>query len=31
MPRHAAAQTISFADPRIKATYVTYPSPCLPC
>ena len=27
MPRYAAAQTISFTDPRIKATYVTYPSP----
>jgi carboxymethylenebutenolidase len=27
MPRYAAAQTISFTDPRIKATYVSYPSP----
>lgn len=27
MPRYARAQTISFTDPRIKATYVTYPSP----
>ena len=27
MPRYAAAQTISFTDPRIKAQYVTYPSP----
>src|SRR6478672_11032971 len=27
MPRYALAQTISFTDPRIKATYVTYPSP----
>src|SRR3954465_14776855 len=27
MPRYAAAQTISFTDPRIKATYVTHPSP----
>lgn len=27
MPRYAQAQTISFTDPRIKATYVTYPSP----
>jgi carboxymethylenebutenolidase len=27
MPRYAGAQTISFSDPRIKATYVTYPSP----
>ena len=27
MPRYAAAQTISFTDPRIKATYVNYPSP----
>lgn len=26
-PRYADAQTISFTDPRIKATYVTYPSP----
>lgn len=26
-PRYAAAQTISFTDPRIKASYVTYPSP----
>ena len=27
MPRYAQAQTISFTDPRIKATYVSYPSP----
>src|SRR5439155_21088591 len=27
LPRYALAQTISFTDPRIKATYVTYPSP----
>ncbi len=27
MPHYARAQTISFTDPRIKATYVTYPSP----
>jgi carboxymethylenebutenolidase len=27
MPRYANAQTISFTDPRIKATYVTYDSP----
>ena len=27
MPRYARAQTISFTDERIKATYVTYPSP----
>ena len=27
MPRYAAAQTISFTDPRIKAQYVAYPSP----
>jgi carboxymethylenebutenolidase len=27
MPRYAEAQTISFTDPRIKATYVTYESP----
>src|SRR5688572_31370261 len=27
MPNYAAAQTISFTDQRIKATYVTYPSP----
>ena len=26
-PRYALAQTISFADTRIKATYVSYPSP----
>jgi carboxymethylenebutenolidase len=26
LPRYAQAQTISFTDPRIKATYVTYPS-----
>ena len=26
-PRYADAQTISFTDPRIKATYITYPSP----
>ena len=27
MPRYAQAQTISFTDPRIKARYVSYPSP----
>ena len=27
LPRYAQAQTISFTDPRIKARYVTYPSP----
>ena len=27
LPRYAQAQTISFTDERIKATYVTYPSP----
>lgn len=27
LPRYAQAQTISFTDPRIKASYVTYPSP----
>lgn len=27
LPRYAQAQTVSFTDPRIKATYVTYPSP----
>ena len=27
MPNYARAQTISFTDQRIKATYVTYPSP----
>ena len=27
LPRYALAQTISFTDPRIKASYVTYPSP----
>ncbi len=27
LPRYAAAQTISFTDTRIKAQYVTYPSP----
>ena len=27
LPRYAAAQTISFTDKRIKAQYVTYPSP----
>jgi carboxymethylenebutenolidase len=27
MPRYARAQTISFTDPRMKAQYVTYPSP----
>ena len=26
-PRYANAQIISFTDPRIKGTYVTYPSP----
>jgi len=28
LPRYAQAQTISFADARIKASYVTYASPC---
>jgi carboxymethylenebutenolidase len=27
LPQYARAQTISFTDPRIKARYVTYPSP----
>ena len=27
MPRYAQAQTMSFTDTRLKATYVTYPSP----
>ncbi len=27
LPRYAEAQTISFTDSRMKATYVTYPSP----
>src|SRR5262245_9243301 len=27
LPRYALAQTISFTDQRIKASYVTYPSP----
>lgn len=27
LPRYAAAQTISFTDTRIRARYVTYPSP----
>jgi carboxymethylenebutenolidase len=27
LPRYAQAQTISFTDERIKAIYVTYPSP----
>jgi carboxymethylenebutenolidase len=27
LPRYAEAQTISFTDPRIKASYVNYPSP----
>ena len=27
MPRYAEAQTISFTDSRMKATYVEYPSP----
>lgn len=27
LPRYAQAQTISFTDPRIKANYVSYPSP----
>lgn len=27
LPRYAEAQTISFTDERIKANYVTYPSP----
>ena len=27
LPRYAKAQLVSFTDPRIKATYVSYPSP----
>ncbi|WP_263771637.1 dienelactone hydrolase family protein [Propionivibrio soli] len=27
LPRYAQAQTVSFTDPRIKASYVQYPSP----
>ncbi|HNY47048.1 MAG TPA: dienelactone hydrolase family protein, partial [Casimicrobium sp.] len=27
LPQYAKAQTISFTDSRIKASYVTYPSP----
>jgi carboxymethylenebutenolidase len=27
LPQYAKAQTISFTDPRIKASYVSYPSP----
>jgi len=27
LPRYALAQTVSFTDTRIKATYVNYPSP----
>jgi carboxymethylenebutenolidase len=27
LPRYAQAQTVSFTDPRIKAQYVSYPSP----
>ena len=27
LPRYAEAQTVSFTDSRIKATYVTYDSP----
>ena len=27
LPHYTRAQTISFTDPRIKASYVTYPSP----
>jgi carboxymethylenebutenolidase len=27
LPRYAQAQTISFTDQRIKANYVTFPSP----
>jgi carboxymethylenebutenolidase len=27
MPNYARAQTVAFTDPRIKAQYVTYPSP----
>src|SRR5688500_4114624 len=27
LPRYALAQTISFTDPRMKARYVSYPSP----
>ena len=26
-PNYALAQTVSFTDPRIKASYITYPSP----
>jgi carboxymethylenebutenolidase len=27
LPRYAEAETVSFTDPRIKARYVSYPSP----
>ncbi len=27
LPQYAKAQTIAFTDPRIRATYITYPSP----
>ncbi|CAN5784594.1 YghX family hydrolase [soil metagenome] len=27
LPRYVQAQTVSFTDPRIRAQYVTYPSP----
>jgi carboxymethylenebutenolidase len=27
LPQYARAQTISFTDPRIKASYVSFPSP----
>jgi carboxymethylenebutenolidase len=27
LPRYARAQTVSFTDPRMKAEYVSYPSP----
>ena len=27
LPNYARSQTVSFTDPRIKASYVTYPSP----
>ena len=27
MPRYVEAQTISFTDPRLKGTYIEYPSP----
>ena len=27
LPRYAEAQTISFTDPRMKGTYIEYPSP----